>query len=376
MIKQLVLPFLLTLGSIQLHASDKVPAGTAHADAPAAGGVAGAPVAEGKGDADRKAAMNSRSAHEADSKRELNPAEYERIRTLLRGPTKDLRAALDKREFSINQWLGNAPFLTFALYWGASPATVALLLDRGADIEDRYETNTTPVFALFLNQYNHRPTTRKAIYLRILFVAGANFSPYVDSGEDLLHSNALTYKRNAEKYIDALIVLGCNREARMATMGEQMTPFELLVYLCIPGRNRSIQSLVACGADTSRADYFIEHGCNRGEPHEQYVRDQIKKGELTATKRQLPQVIQQLQSTFHGNDGYVRVLGTDLAPLINAYTGPLILPRRKYTHAEKLAVLDRLVVLEAQEARAERMLTKAIKRFKTRKAAKAGAKPA
>jgi len=54
--------------------------------------------------------------------------------------------------------------------------------------------------------------------------------------------------------------------------------------------------------------------------------------------------------------------------MINEYAGPLVLPRREYSDAEKLAMLDRLVALEEQPAK--NMLRRAIKRFKVRKANK------
>jgi hypothetical protein len=300
-------------------------------------------------------------------------AEITNIQELcMKSSLDEFRAALDRGEIIPMQWIHNAPILHCAVAWDASAEKIALLIDRGADISELDEYGQPILHALF---YGPATNARVKNFI-LLYTKGADITvdhfegSYPPQGkqivrETMLHTLCLLNGPVAQKFIEACVVLGVNLEAVTNNWGHHdsqlNTPLWKTIYLFHPqemGDCRSIEALVGCGADITHVEDFIRQGIHKDKPNcEAMIRERLKKGEEIFVQKQLPLVVQELQQTFATYpDG--QLFGKELAPIINAYAGRLILPRRVYTDAEKRKALDELVEFsEAEEKRQAQQAT-------------------
>jgi len=368
---------LLTLGLLTFSV---LPMQAANKNASASVQVAPSTATDVKSAADRKAALSNGPQRG----RELTYEEANRILKILQGPVAGVRAALDRGEFTVDDICCQYTPLIYALAHGGSLETAALLVERGAEPNKPMTSGYTPSMSVMCM----RPLLAKAARLRFLYQIGTNIAAGMSRGTDALgiQINQVNFDSFEKRYIPVLVALGCdpNRATREAgtPLCYAMESYDPSFY----GIDRcAIAELVACGADIREVESYIEPAKrNRAwtrakDSFEPLVRAQLRKGWRLLKLKQLPLLQQQLKETFLGSS-YERPFG-EFASIINAYAGPLVLPPREYTHAEKTAMLDRLVALAEYEAakpqrNANRLLVKAMKRFKAKKAKTAGAKPA
>lgn len=278
-----------------------------------------------------------------------------RIEQLAQGPTFELRAALDCGEITAYAGTDYYSILHLAVRWGSS-GNVALLIERGADVNE-LDGSGRPLIALIPWRRG-----RFARTLKLLHGAGAHMIAAGEKGISYVVFESVAGDNlppNNRKCIETLIALGADLELlsshtvrNKTRKSELMTPLHHHVR-CFSQQFPSnlIEALVACGADTSSLEEAIAQNSSRSDV-EACIRDQVKKGEEIFMQKQLPFVRQQLQETFATyRDG--QLFGNAFAPIINAYAGHLIHPRRVYTREEQLAMLDELAAEEEAEEKRE-----------------------